>query len=216
VLLVLAEKGHTAELVQVDLPTGEHLRSAHLMRHPFGKIPVLEQDDFVLYESTAIMRYLDETLPGLALTPGAARERARVDQLLSVETAYLAPAVGTLTAQLVTRPQFGVRPDPIEVSQARGDVSETLDVLERALHNPESGAFLAGTLFSLADIAFMPSVQFLIEAGQSDLIQARPHLALWWHAVRARPPLQKVLGHAEPTRLQRRLRAVSSRLAEAL
>jgi glutathione S-transferase len=139
-----------------------------------------------------------------------------MEQWLSAEPAYLAPAMAMLMEQVVTRPQFGVRPDTVEVAHARSDAGEALDVLERALRSTEPGAYMAGSTFSLADIAFMPSVQFLIDAGQNDLIQTRPHLALWWHRVRARPTSQKVLGIAAPSRIQRQLRAVSMRLAEAL
>lgn len=216
VLLALAEKGHDIELVQLDLPAGEHLRPSHRARSPFGKIPALEDGSFSLYEAAAIMRYLDETLSGPRLTPAGARERARCEQWLCVEAAYVAPAVERLMAQLVARPQFGLRPDHAEVAQARRDLSEALDVLDRALGTDVPGAFVAGALFSLADIALMPSCQLLLETGQDDLIGNRPHIAAWWKRVRARPTSQKVLGHAEVVRIKRHLHAVSSALAEAL
>src|SRR3954467_8994732 len=95
-LITAAEHGATLELITVDLLVGEHKQPAHLARHPFGVIPVLDDDGFVLFESRAIIRYLDATLPGPALVPHEARARARMDQWLSVDQAYVAPRVSAL------------------------------------------------------------------------------------------------------------------------
>lgn len=214
VLLTLAEKGQHAELVQLDPYTGEHLRPAHLSRHPFGKIPVLEDGSFVLYEAGAIMRYLDETLSGPRLVPAAARERARMEQWLSSDAAYLAPALEPLLAQLVLHPMFGARPDPAEVERGRREVGDVLDVLERALADAAE-PFVAGSLFSLADVALGSSLQVLDDTRQDDLIAARPQVARWWSRVRGRPASQKVLGHACSACERPRLRAVAGGLAEA-
>src|SRR4051795_9201851 len=67
VLATLAEKGAAFEFVVVDLFKGEHKAAEHLARQPFGQVPVLEHDDFRMYESRAIIRYLDEVLPGKKL-----------------------------------------------------------------------------------------------------------------------------------------------------
>src|SRR5207302_5742352 len=48
----------------------------HLEMHPFGRIPIFEQGDFRLYETQAIVRYIDETFPNPPLTPGNAKPRA--------------------------------------------------------------------------------------------------------------------------------------------
>ena len=56
VLVALAEKGEGAELVPIDLFRGEHKAPPHLARHPFGVVPVLDDDGWVLFESRAIIR----------------------------------------------------------------------------------------------------------------------------------------------------------------
>jgi glutathione S-transferase len=215
VLLTLAEKGHQLELVQLDPYTGEHLRPEHLARHPFGKVPVLEDGGFVLYEAGAITRYLDETLSGPRLVPAAARERARMEQWLSSDAAYLAPALEPLLSQLVLHPMFGARPDPAEVARGRREVGEVLDVLERALMGGDGEPFVAGPLFSLADIALACSLQLLHDTCQDDLLAVRPQVARWWLRVRSRPASQKVLGHVVSGHARARLRAVAGGLAEA-
>src|SRR3979411_2371133 len=100
VLVTLAEKGRRADLVVVDLFAHAQKSATHLARHPFGVIPVLEDDDgFVLYESRAIIRPLDATLDGPSLTPREARERARMDQWLSVDQSYVGPHTRALAIE---------------------------------------------------------------------------------------------------------------------
>src|SRR5712671_1123284 len=65
--LAVAEKGVTHELV--DVPFGAHREEPHLSRQPFAKVPGFEHDGFALYETQAIMRYVDERFPGTPLQP---------------------------------------------------------------------------------------------------------------------------------------------------
>lgn len=214
VLLTAAEKGHPLHLVQLDPYTGEHLRAAHRARHPFGKIPVLEDGSFSLYESGAIMRYLDETLVGPRLVPTSARERAEMEQWLSCDAAYLTPALEPLLSQLMLQPMFGARTDPAEVARGRREVGEVLDVLERTL-TLGAAPFLLGGQLSLADIGLASSVQVLEDTEQRDLIIARPQVSRWWARMRWRPAWQDALGPMALPAERPRLRAVSGGLAEA-
>src|ERR1043166_1074933 len=93
VRLTAAEKNAPLDLVPVDLFSGEHKQPAHLARHPFGVVPVLDDDGFLLYESRAIVRYLDARFAGPSLVPAEPRDRARMDQWLSVDQSYVAPHV---------------------------------------------------------------------------------------------------------------------------
>jgi glutathione S-transferase len=200
VLLVLAEKRHDVELLHVDLMTGEHNRPDHLARHPFGKIPVLQDGLFTLYESGAIMRYLDHKLLGMKLTPSSPRELGRMEQWLSVEPAYLGPAAWTLMYELQVRPQFGERPDEAEIARAQKDVSQVLAALDRELALRADKGYLAGYTYTLADVCFMPAFQFLTGAGQGALIAAHAHVSHWWTRVSARPTFQGVIQKHEERR----------------
>lgn len=80
--LALAEKGVAYDQVEVN-PFAE-LPAAYLALHPLGRVPTLVHDGFVLYETAAITRYIDRTLPGPALQPAAPRELARMDQIIAV------------------------------------------------------------------------------------------------------------------------------------
>src|SRR5258708_20168203 len=92
VLTMLEEKGVPYRFSPVAAGT---LRSPeHLARHPFGRVPVLQHGDFMLYETQAILRYLDRVLPAPALTPADSKRAARMDQVMNVNDWSLFPGVG--------------------------------------------------------------------------------------------------------------------------
>jgi glutathione S-transferase len=69
--------------VEVD-PFQEHVPDQYRAMHPFGRVPTLVHDDFILYETSAITRYIDDSFDGPALQPDSRRERARMSQIISV------------------------------------------------------------------------------------------------------------------------------------
>ena len=87
VLIALEEKGARYRLAA--LPPGSSKSAAHLARHPFGRIPTIEHGDFSLYETQAILRYIDRALPEPALTPTDARLAANMDLLMNLNDWYL-------------------------------------------------------------------------------------------------------------------------------
>lgn len=188
-LMTLAEKGHDAELVVVSLPTGEHRSPGHLARHPFAKVPVLDHDGFVVYESRAIGAYLDRVLAGPALVPEDARGRARVDQWIGVSDAYFAPHAGPLIVETLFRPYLGGPQDAGAIAAGREGMQVALDAVDRALASSEH---LAGPAFSLADIHWMPYLEYLGQIGEGEAIERRRNLAAWWKRTSSRPCWTKV------------------------
>ena len=94
VLATLEEKGASYRILPAAPGT---LRSReHLARHPFGRVPVLEHNGFSLYETQAILRYLDRVLPTPALTPADPKRTARMDQVMNVNDWYLFQGVGNV------------------------------------------------------------------------------------------------------------------------
>jgi glutathione S-transferase len=184
VVVAAAEKSATVELVAVDLFVGAHKQPAHLARHPFGVIPVLDDDGFVLYESRAIIRYLDRRLPGVALVPTSAQARARMDQWLSVDQAYVAPQLRALVGQRIVRPHQGLPVEAGVVDEAEGALAQALAVIDRALAGER---YLAGETFSLADISLMPYVAGLAAVEATHVMGDLRHLQRWWGEVGARP-----------------------------
>src|SRR5436190_22444990 len=87
VRLVLAEKGLSYDRIEVD-PFAPDVPAAYLALHPFGRVPTLVHDGFVLYETGAITRYVDRTFAGSALQPATPRALARMDQLIGIIDSY--------------------------------------------------------------------------------------------------------------------------------
>ncbi|MFM0756763.1 glutathione S-transferase N-terminal domain-containing protein [Paraburkholderia strydomiana] len=75
--LALEEKQVSYGLVEVDMFAKTGVPQEHLKRHPFGRIPAFEHGDFRLYETGAIVRYIDEAFPGCKLQPTDLKARAR-------------------------------------------------------------------------------------------------------------------------------------------
>ncbi|CAA9457882.1 MAG: hypothetical protein AVDCRST_MAG28-2659 [uncultured Rubrobacteraceae bacterium] len=193
VLATLAEKGEEVEFVLVDLMGGEQKSLAHLARQPFGVVPVLEDGGFVLYESGAIVRYLDDRLPGARLVPADPRARAEMERWISVEHSYLAKPVSGILFQKVIAPMRGGRPDGAVVDEARAEAARVLDVVDAAL---AGRAYLAGDGFSLAEIGYLPVVESLFVAGEGELVASRENVAAWWDRVSGRPSWRRVIGKA--------------------
>ena len=192
VLFTLAEKSTPAELVVVDLFAHAQKSDAHLARHPFGVVPVLEQDDgFVMYESRAIIRHLDATLDGPSLTPHAPRDRARMDQWLSVDQSYVGPHTRALAIERLLRPREGL-PIRDEVCRASEEALATaFTAYDAALTNRE---WLAGDAMSLADVSLAPYVASLPMIGAAHVIERAANVRAWWSRVSARPSWKSVVG----------------------
>jgi glutathione S-transferase len=188
-LMTFAEKGHEPSFVLVMIPKGEHKRPDHLRIHPFGKVPILDDDGFVLYETRAINAYLDATLPGRALTPKSPRERARMDQWINVADSYFTPFAHPLIVERLFRRFLGGEPNQAVIDAGRTNMVPALDVLDDALANRP---YLAGETFSLADVHWMPYLEYLARLGEDAPITARPNVTAWWRRIAARPSWQQV------------------------
>lgn len=191
VLTTLAEKGHEAQFVMVDLMKGEQKSPQHMQKQPFGVVPCLEDDGFTMYESRAIIRYLDAKLTGPKLTPGDTASLGRMEQWLSVEQSYFSPSCMAIVMELVFKGMSGQKPDMDKVNKGRDGSARALDVVDRALM---AQAYLAGDTFSLADISWMPYLQYLSATPHGTLITERPHVKSWWQRISTRPSWKKVNG----------------------
>ena len=184
VLTVLAEKNHKFDFVLVDFAKGEHKQPAHLGRQPFGVVPALDDDGFMLYESRAMARYLDETLPGTKLTPSTAKERALMEQWISVETSNFTPAAMKVIYETILNPMFYGKPtDEAALARGREATTKVVEILDGHLAGKD---FFLGAQFTLADICYMPYVEYLFAGKQGDLITDHKNMAAWWGRVSER------------------------------
>lgn len=190
VLCALYEKGAAFDYQIVDITKGEQKSPEHLARQPFGVVPALEDGDFGLYESRAIIRYLDQTLPGTSLTPADPKARAKMEQWISVEQSYFTPPAMKAIMTIWYASMSGLTPDQSVIDAGLTGAAKALDVLEQAL--PADG-FLAGE-FSLADICYAPYLQYLEDMRIGAIIADRPKVAAWWSRIKSRPSWQKAIG----------------------
>ena len=82
--LTLAEKPAPYQLVEVAMMQGAHKQDDFLKRNPFGKVPAFEHDDVRLYETSAIIRYIDRAFGGARLQPSDVKQLAKMDQAISI------------------------------------------------------------------------------------------------------------------------------------
>lgn len=188
VLATLEEKGASYRMA-VPAPGGLKA-DPHVARHPFGRIPVLEDDGFLLYETQAILRYLDRVMPEPALTPADARQAARMDQVMGINDWYLFQGVCNVIAfQRVVGPRLmGLVPDEAAIAAAMPRAHVVVDELARLLGGQ---SFFAGAALSLADLAVFPQLEFLSMAPEwAVLVGPHPNLAAWLARMAARPSMQ--------------------------
>src|SRR5262245_22222582 len=128
--LALAEKGVAYERAEVN-PFDPAMPAAYLALHPFGRVPTLVHDGFVLYETGAITRYVDRAFRGPALQPGEPRALARMDQLIGVIDSYgYWPMVRQVFSHRVFRAAAGRPADESEVTRGLAGSVKVLAALE--------------------------------------------------------------------------------------
>ena len=188
VLATLEEKG--ADYRLAPLAPGTLKIEPHILRHPFGRIPVLEHDGFVLYETQAILRYLDRVLPAPALTPADAKAAARMDQAMNVNDWYLFQGVNNVIGfERVVKPQvLGQATDEAAVAAAMPRAHTVFNELARLLGEQ---AYFAGEAESLADMLIAPQMAFFLGLPEWEpLTAAHANLRRWLERTEARPSMQ--------------------------
>lgn len=181
VRLTLAEKRLSYERVEVN-PFASQIPASYLALHPFGRVPTLVHDDFVLYETGAITRYLDRAFGGPKLQPDPARALARMDQIIAVVDSYgYWPMVRQVFSHGAFRPAMGAASDAAEVERGLAGAAQVLGALE-ALAVPD--AFLTGSAISLADFHLGAMMAYFTAApAAADVLAGHPRLEAWWALV---------------------------------
>lgn len=187
-LLALEEKGLTYRVVA--LAPGGHRTEAYARMNPFLRMPVLQHGDFTLYETAAILRYLDRVAPTPALTPTDPRAAARMDQVMSIVDWYLFPGVSSVIGfhRLVGPKLLGLTPDEAAIAAAMPAAHRVIGALEGFLAQSD---YFAGDSVTLADLHALSHVDFLGQTPEwAELSKDRPRLCDWLARMSARPAAQ--------------------------
>jgi glutathione S-transferase len=186
--LALAEKGVTHELV--DVPFGAHREEPHLSRQPFAKIPAFEHEGFSLYETQAIIRYVDERFAGAPLQPEDVHQWSRMNQIIGIVDAYVWPCIaGTILFNRVLVPRFlGGTPDEAAIAAALPRARLCLAEIERLM---EDNRFLAADFVTLADLMAVPLLYFFsrVPDGREPTAE-HPKLQTWLRNMENRQSFQ--------------------------
>jgi glutathione S-transferase len=187
--MTFEEKPAQYQLVDVSLIRGEHKQSAHLQRNPFGTVPAFAHDGLELYETGAIIRYVDQVYPGTKLTPDDPRARARMNQVISIVDYH---GYGTLIGKIAIERLFTAI---LNRATDEATVTAALPKAELCLKEWErikgASRFLAGNQVSLADLYLFPVAFYLMMTPEKTLMENRKGLMAWWDAMNQRSSVKK-------------------------
>ncbi|HEY4163211.1 MAG TPA: glutathione S-transferase family protein [Dongiaceae bacterium] len=191
-IMALMEKRVEHEVVHIDMDAKEHKAPPHLARHPFGMLPAFEHNGFKIYETGAILHYIDDAFPGTRLTPNDIHRRTRAEQIISVINAYgYRPIVwGIFVPRTFTEP--GKPVDEAAIAAAVPAAEQSLKAIEDLMTNPDP--FLVGRQISLADLLLEPIIHYF--AGTSEgkrILPLYPKLTAWHHALQSCPSVAQTV-----------------------
>ncbi len=142
------------EYVRVSIKEGENKTERFLVLHPAGKIPVIEDDGFVMFESDAIIKYLCAKTDS-PLYPGGLRARALTDQWADFATIHVGGAVGKVLFNRVFAPLIGVPVDQRSLQEGLEFFNRFCAVVDKQLQKQQ---FLAGESLSVADFSLLAAL----------------------------------------------------------
>lgn len=185
---VAAELGIQFDIVEVDLRKGENKTASYLATNPNGKVPVLVDGDFVLWESRAIDAYLASKRPERGLYPNDAKQRAVIDQWSYWQAIHLGPAMQRVAFERVMKSKFGMgEPDEKAIAPQLKEIDQFLPILDANLSDKE---WVAGAL-SIADFTVASTFVYRVPSGIS--LDKAPHVSAWIKRMEARPSWQQAI-----------------------
>lgn len=204
---LLDERGQAATVVLLGDPRSSYVRTARMglaekgvkytlqphaphtpeifAVHPFGRVPAFRDGRVMLFETSAILRYVDEAFPGPSLVPGTVRDRARCEQWVSAINAYID---GTMVRRYVLQYLFpkgaGGQPDRAVIDASVKEMAGQLAILDRAYRGND---YLAGKALSMADLFLAPILYYVEQFPEGKALLAKhPNVMRAQALIRAR------------------------------
>lgn len=162
----------------------------HLSRHPFGRMPAVEHDGFRLYETQAILRYIDRIFPGPSLTPADPKAAARMDQVMNINDWYLFQGVANVIVfhRVIGPRLLGVAPDEAAIAAAMPQAYVVFGEFAQLLG---SQPYFVGDQLSLADLMVAPQLDFFAGTPEwAPLTANKPNLLAWLDRMNRRASMQ--------------------------
>ena len=188
-LLGLEEKGLPYKLAPVAF--GAQRSPEHLQKHPFGRIPILDHGSFRIYETQAILRYVD-TLGSAGtrtLQPKDARAAARMDQIVGIVDWYVFPTITVgITAERLMAQAFWNRPtDEATVAKALPGARVCINELARL---KGAAPFMTGDSLTIADLMLAPQLEFFRATAEGQELIGSTTLEVWLTRMSSRASMQ--------------------------
>lgn len=178
------------EVVAIDLGRGDQLTPQYLTLNPNNKMPTLEDDGFVLWESNAILFYMAAKCPDRGLWPADARAQANVLRWLVWESAHWdAESVGMVSFEKASKAVLGLGPpDPAFIGRGEQNFARFATVLNNSLGGH---TWLTGEHLTIADF----SIGGLVPSAERLQLPIRdfPEIVRWYKALAALPAWQEAL-----------------------
>lgn len=186
VRLLLEEIGAEYTIQSVNIFNGENQTAAYLAKHPFGKVPTLDVDGELLYETAAITQYLDTVLANHKYSPAEPMPQARMRQIMGIIDGYLyPPAIGTIVIQRLTG-----KIDEAKLNAAIAPAKQALEAIE-SLVTP--APYLLGSDITVADFYLIPLFVYLATTPEfAPLTAQTPKLLAWWEMASQLAHVKKV------------------------
>ena len=192
VVYAAEELGLDFQIIPVDLTSGETKTPAHLARHPFGKVPVIEHNNKFVFESNAILRYMGNIANSKAF-PSNPMARAHPDQWVEYFAHQAGRWCSSIWFQKCIGPKyFNETPNEALIAEHTEWLLADMPVVEQHM---AKNTFLAGTDFTLADVVAHCGMRGFKEAGLP--LGDFPNFIRWFEAVENRPTFKKALEKAE-------------------
>jgi len=196
VLLTLEVKQLTYESKLLSFANREHKSAEYLALNRRGKVPTLKDGDFVVYESLAVMAYLDKRYPNRPVFGTSPQETGTIWRMVSENAAYVCDPIQKIVAPLFVG---NVAEKKAEIRDAAAAVAGELSRFDQLL---EKSSWLFGASTSAADISVFPWIQSLLRAAAKDEaksldlgflpFEARyPHLAAWARRIEQIPGYER-------------------------
>ncbi|KAF7293294.1 Glutathione S-transferase [Mycena chlorophos] len=200
VAVVLAFKRIPFEFVPTDVSAVDPSTKTPelLAMQPFGQVPFIDDDGFVLYESRAICLYLERKYPnqpeGSKLAPDVGadlRATALFNQAMSVETFNFYPFAYRVVDEVIFKPHYGGQTDSALLATALKEFESKLDVYEKILSKQR---YTAGDYLSIVDLSHLSHAPLLARYAGIDVMtrSERPNVARWWKELIGFPEWREV------------------------
>ncbi len=185
VKIVLYEKGLSCEIVRLDLKKMDQKKPEHLKLNPYSKVPVIDDDGRILFESCIINEYLDERYPNPPLMPKDPYLRGRGRILVDYALNYIHEPYWALRGEMLKKDSDR---NMLVMEESRQTLRRLLIYLEEAMGDK---AYFLGDL-SLTDIDVLP--RFLrMESYGAIPTPSLPRLTAWLQRMKERPSVKAIL-----------------------